>query len=365
MELTLLLVAAVLLLSYGVYRLKKQMTFWSDRNVPSSGFSLIKKRDYSVHLARSFQKLYHQFKGQFPIAGIYFFIKPVALAIDLELLKCIFVKDFQYFHDRGTYYNEKDDPLSAHLFNLQGNKWRNLRMKISPTFTSGKMKMMYPTMIAAGKQFSDYMIEKVGTGTDLELKDLLARFTTDVIGMCAFGIECNSMKDPNAQFRQMGRRHFELPRNRLKDSLCSIAPALSRFLGLRQNDPELSDFFMNVVRETVDYRVKNNVRRNDFMDLLIAMMKGETPRQDPLTFNEIAAQAFVFFVAGFETSSTTMTWALYELSINQDVQERGRKCVQDVLDKHKGEMSYEAMLEMTYIDQILNGEYSEHVAICT
>ncbi|XP_055642227.1 probable cytochrome P450 6a14 [Toxorhynchites rutilus septentrionalis] len=354
MDLAVLPVVVILLLTYLAYRLKTQITFWSDRNVPSTGVSLRQKRDYNVHIARSFQKLYHQFKGQFPIAGIYLYIKPVALAIDLELLKCIFVKDFQYFHDRGTYYNEKDDPLSAHLFNLQGTKWRNLRMKISPTFTSGKMKIMFPTMIAAGKQFGDYMNEKVGKGTELELKDLLARFTTDVIGMCAFGIECNSMKDPNAQFRQMGRRHFELPRNRLKDSVCSIAPRFARLLGLRQNDPELSDFFINVVRETVDYRVKNNVHRNDFMDLLIAMMKGDTSGQDPLTFNEIAAQAFVFFVAGFETSSTTMTWALYELSLDQDVQEKGRKCVQEVLDKHNGEMSYEAMLEMTYIDQILN-----------
>lgn len=353
MDVFLLLSAIALLVGYGLYRLRKQLTFWSDLNVPHNPVNFRQNADSSTHMARKFQEYYHKFKGQYPFAGMYLFTKPVALAIDLELLKCIFVKDFQYFHDRGTYYNEKDDPLSAHLFNLEGNKWRNLRMKISPTFTSGKMKIMYPTMIAAGRQFSDYMEEKVGKENELELKDLLARFTTDVIGMCAFGIDCNSMVDPDAQFRQMGRMHFETPRNRKKDTLCSVAPRLARFLGMKQIVPELSDFFLGVVRETIDYRVKNGVRRNDFMDLLIGMLTGSNTELGPLTFNEVAAQAFVFFVAGFETSSTTMTWALYELSVNQDIQDKGRKCVQDVLDKHNGELSYEAVMQMTYIDQIL------------
>ncbi|XP_062548385.1 probable cytochrome P450 6a14 [Armigeres subalbatus] len=353
MDAFLLITAIALLIGYGLHRLRQQINFWADRNVPHKPVDIRQNVSQSVHMARSLQDLYKKYKGKYPFAGTFLLIRPVAVAIDLELLKCIFVKDFQYFHDRGTYYNEKDDPLSAHLFNLTGNKWRNLRAKISPTFTSGKMKMMYPTMIAAGKQFSDYMHEKVGTTEELELKDLLARFTTDVIGMCAFGIECNSMKDPNAEFREKGRIHFEKPRNRKKDMVCQFSPKLARMLGLKLIFPELSDFFLGVVRETIDYRLKSGIRRNDFMDLLIGMLTGANEDLGPLTFNEVAAQAFVFFVAGFETSSTTMTWALYELSVNQDIQDKARKVVQDVLKKYNGELNYEATMEMTYIDQIL------------
>lgn len=85
---------------------------------------------------------------------------------------------------KGAYYNEDDDPLSAHLFALSGDKWHILRSKLTPTFTSGKMKFMYPTMIEVGKRFENHLFEIVQQCNELEMRELCARFTTDNIGIC-------------------------------------------------------------------------------------------------------------------------------------------------------------------------------------
>ena len=75
-----------------------------------------------------------------------------------------------------------------------------------------------------------------------------------------------------------------------------------------------------------------------------------------VTMDVIAAQAFVFFVAGFETSSTTMTFCLYELACNPDIQTRLRKEIDSVLSKYNGEMTYEAIHEIAYLDKVINGK---------
>lgn len=71
-------------------------------------------------------------------AGGYRFTSTMYFPVDNEIIRNIFQTDFDHFTDHGSYINERDDPMSGNLFNLEGAKWRNVRAKLSPTFTSGK-----------------------------------------------------------------------------------------------------------------------------------------------------------------------------------------------------------------------------------
>ncbi|CAD7079477.1 unnamed protein product [Hermetia illucens] len=342
---------------------KKKFSYWKDRGVnyveptfPLGNLSFRKAhfKDFIINV--------YQHKNKSPFVGAYILTKPIIIPTSLDLIQNILVKDFSNFHERGGYSNEVDDPLSAHMFSVDGEKWKSLRTKLSPTFTSGKMKFMFPTVVEVANRFNATLADIVKpTGSELEVRDLLARFTTDVIGSCAFGIECNSLKDPNSAFRYYGRKIFEdSPIGPATALLVLQFPDLARKLHVSLLRKEVSDFFMNTVRETIDYREKNNVKRNDFMNFLVQLKNGKSVDDESskeinkLTMEEIAAQAFLFFAAGFETSSTTMTYSLYELALNPDIQEKARQEIRNILAKHEGELSYEAVQEMTYIDQIIS-----------
>lgn len=92
-------------------------------------------------------------------AGFYFLTRPVYVPIDTEIIKRIFATEFTHFNDRGSFVNEKTDPLSANLFGLHGPKWKTLRAKLTPTFTSGKMKMMYFIMLESAKNMIRFIEE--------------------------------------------------------------------------------------------------------------------------------------------------------------------------------------------------------------
>lgn len=250
----------------------------------------------------------------------------------------------------------------ANLFSLDNPKWKTLRTKLTPTFTSGKMKMMFPTVCDVGKEFIETLTDEAGSAmnNEMEIKDILGRFTTDVIGRCAFGLDCNSLKDPNAEFRVKSRKVFDEPRNPVwKQIIINSFRETARKLHIKSISNDTSEFFMGIVKDTIAYREKNVINRNDFMHLLIQLknngMLEDGGKVGTITTEEIAAQAFIFFLAGFETSSTALTYCLYELSLKQDVQEKARQSVKAVMKNHENEFSYEAMMEMDYIENCING----------
>jgi cytochrome P450 family 6 len=255
---------------------RASFSYWKKRGVPTlkptPPFGDLSDAIFTEkNVQRVVNEFYKDFDGQ-KFGGIYSFATPSLLLRDPEIIKNVLVKDFDKFHSRGVLINEEKEPLQGHLFSLSGSKWRNLRAKVSPTFTSGKMKMMFPTLVECGKELQLCLEPLASKGEILEIKDLLARYSTDIIASCAFGIQCNSLKNPDAEFRVWGRKIFEPSlKTRLIRMVEFAFPSLLRLFRLRIIPDEVSNYFLNMVKNTVEYREKSGVKRNDFMDLMLQL----------------------------------------------------------------------------------------------
>jgi cytochrome P450 family 6 len=206
------------------------------------------------------------------------FEKPGFIFRDPDIIKDVLVKDFTSFHDRGIFTDEEFEPLSGHLAFLNGKKWRNLRAKLTPIFTSGKLKMMFQTLADCGQELRRILEESGRNEEIIEIKDILARYSTDIVSSCAFGIETNSLKNPDAEFRQWGRKAVKpLIKTSTARTLGMLIPSLINVLKLRTIDLDVSEYFLSMVQDTINFREYNNIKRNDFMQLLIQLKnRGKT-----------------------------------------------------------------------------------------
>lgn len=102
------------------------------------------------------KELYEQAKGTLCI-GFYLMDKPSLVIRDRELVKNILVKDFNYFSDRYASADSKDRLGYANLFFLRNPAWKVLRTKLTPIFTSGKLKKMYELMEVCVKNLDKYL----------------------------------------------------------------------------------------------------------------------------------------------------------------------------------------------------------------
>jgi cytochrome P450 family 6 len=253
---------------------RSSFTYWKKRKVPyvEPTFPFGNFQDvlfFRKSIGFLYRDMYRELEGE-KYGGVYTFSKPGFMFRDPDIIKNVLIKDFSSFHDRGFHMDEEHEPLSGHLFILPGKRWRNLRMKLTPTFTSGKIKIMFQTLVECGKEMGSILEETALKEETIEIKDILARYSTDVISSCAFGIQCNCLKNPDAEFRQWGRKIFlSSPKKSITGFLSALAPSVLSILKLRDLDQNVSKYFQSMVQDTVNYREKNGVKRNDFMQLLI------------------------------------------------------------------------------------------------
>lgn len=282
------------------------------------------------------------------------FFKPVVIIRDPELIKEIAVKHFENFSDHQSFIDEKIDPIfGKNVLSLKGDRWREMRSTLSPSFTSNKMKFMFELVSKCSKEFVDYLYEHPEFSSSMEAKDAFTRYTNDVISTVAFGISVNSMENRDNEFYKKGvdatkfGGFFRL----LKFFLFRINPRLTRMAGLSFLSRDTARFFRKVISETVRTRDEQNIVRPDMIHLLMQARDKDKPTHQ-MTIDDITAQAFIFFLAGFDTSSTLMCYVVHELALNLDMQERLRKEVDRFIEEGNGQISYEGLLKMEYMEMV-------------
>jgi cytochrome P450 family 6 len=289
--------------------------YWKNLNVPyfpSTPFLGTFKDTLmgKISIYEATVKVYNNpFVKNLPYYGIFMFHKPALIITEPELIKRIMVKDFQHFQNRHTTSHHKTDPIGYYnLFMIKNPLWKQLRARLTPFFATGKMKAMFYLVDKINKNLIKHIDSVVvdQKTPEIELKEMNACYTTDVIASCAFGVEANSIENPNGEFREAGRQIFDFSKFRrgCEQSAFFMWPETVPIFNFKLFSEKGCQFIKRMFTFVLNEREKSGEKRNDLIDAMLEIKKAQivTTKNEKgdLVFDDdvLTSQAGVFFTAG-------------------------------------------------------------------
>uniref|UniRef100_A0A1Y1L0G7 Cytochrome P450 n=1 Tax=Photinus pyralis TaxID=7054 RepID=A0A1Y1L0G7_PHOPY len=353
----------------------KRFSYWKNKGIPySKPIYFLGNFASNVFRIKSFETIVEECYKEFPksrYSGMYQFRIPVLLIRDPELVKQVTIKDFDVFPEHTRVIPLDAEPLfSKNLFNmLHDEGWHDMRATLSPTFTASKMRAVFTLMRQCSDQFVNYYKQSKGN-VSVDLKDAFTRFANDVIGTSAFGVTCDSLTHKNNEFYVMGKAltNFSGLRS-LRFFSYTISPFFSKLLRIRILNTKLEEFFKSLIRETLAIRTQKNIIRADMIQLLMEAQRNreqdgqQRHKKNSISDDDITAQALIFFLAGFEVTSTAMTFLAYELALNPEIQTKLYEEISTTLEENSGKITYEAVMSMKYLDRVVSESLRLHAPV--
>lgn len=266
-----------------IYLLVEQYNnIWEKKRVPclKKGFifgNVFPALTIKVSLGEFFKDLYWK-AGNNPYFGLYVTNKPALLIKDPAIIKHVLVKDFNYFMHRNFNVDEKVDPhANGNIFVNSSPRWKHIRTKLTPIFTTSKMKYMFSLMVEVAQDMSKKIANEKGSKDEMDVLELNSQYTTDIISSVVLGFKANSLIDPESIYRKFGRLPFEATKKRAFQFVTIfLTPALANLLRYAVFPMEITKLLQRTFDEMVRYREEKKVQRNDLIDLLVQLQEGNT-----------------------------------------------------------------------------------------
>jgi len=297
------------------------------------------------------QKIY-DFNQDAKYIGLYATTKPVLLFRDLELIKAILVKNFDIFINRPAFNEHDEHVLSQNVFALQNTKWRDIKKLLCFSFTSDKMRIMFNLMSKHAVDLAKFLSTLPADESDVNMKDIFSRYTNDVIALCNYGIKIDSIRDPTNKFLTCGKEITHMSTIRaIKYIFIRTFPKLGRMFGIKLLNNQEMKYFKTSIKNEIAFRDAEHITRPDMIQLMMNNRAKDGRIQ--LDVDDMIAQAYVFYFAGFETSSSMMSFIAYNIVANLSVQIKLRQEIDELLNESDGNVTYEAINQLKYLDAVV------------
>uniref|UniRef100_A0A7N6AWP7 unspecific monooxygenase n=1 Tax=Anabas testudineus TaxID=64144 RepID=A0A7N6AWP7_ANATE len=308
------LITLIFVYAYWPYGVFKRLGVPGPKPIPFFGTMLAYRKGFTNFDEECFKKY-----GK--IWGIFDGRQAVLCITDPAMIKTILIKEcYSLFTNRRNF--RLNGPLYDAVSIAEDDQWKRIRSVLSPSFTSGRLKEMFTIMKHHSANLISSMKKKADKDEPLELKEFFGPYSMDVVTSTAFSVDIDSLNNPSDPF------------------VANIKKMLK------------FDFFNPLFLLTYNQNCTCFQSRVDFLQLMIDSQK-DNEVEKGLNDHEILSQAMIFIFAGYETSSSALTFLSYNLATNPDVMKRLQQEI-DSTFPNKAPVEYQALMQMEYLDSVIN-----------
>ncbi|MFC9225302.1 bifunctional cytochrome P450/NADPH--P450 reductase [Streptomyces hygroscopicus] len=245
----------------------------------------------------------------------------------------------EFAHD-GLFTAYSDEP-----------NWAKAHDILMPAFALGSMRTYHPVMLRVARRLIEAWDRRCAAGTPVDVPDDMTRMTLDTIGLAGFGFDFGSFTrdEPHPFVDSLVRcLYWAMTRQ-------------SRTPGVDYTETDTAfradaDFMASVVDEVIAARTAPGAVPPENEDLL-GLMLGATHPSDGTTLDRanIRDQVITFLIAGHETTSGTLSFALYNLVKHPAALRLVQREVDELWgDDPDPEPTFEDIGRLRYTHQVLN-----------
>ncbi|KAK5899238.1 hypothetical protein CesoFtcFv8_008737 [Champsocephalus esox] len=321
--------------------------------IPFFGTMLAYKKGFTVFDENCFKKYGKTW-------GIFDGRQPVLCITDPAMIKTVLIKECY-----SLFTNRRNFRLNGELYDAvsiaEDDQWRRIRSVLSPSFTSGRLKEMFSIMKHHSANLLSSMKKKADKDEPLEMKEFFGPYSMDVVTSTAFSVDIDSLNNPSDPFvtniKKMLKFDFFNPVFLIVAFFPFMGPIFEK-LNFAFFPASVTDFFYAALQKIKTGREQSKQKsRVDFLQLMIDSQKthdsSKVEENKGLSDHEILSQAMIFLFAGYETSSSSLSFLAYNLAINPHIMKRLQEEV-DSTFPNKGPVEYQALMEMEYLDGVIN-----------
>ncbi|MFZ3561287.1 bifunctional cytochrome P450/NADPH--P450 reductase [Streptomyces sp. BH055] len=234
-------------------------------------------------------------------------------------------------------------------FNHEPN-WRKAHDVLMPAFSLGAMRGYHGTMLKVARSLIGKWDRLAGV-QPVDVPDDMTRLTFDTIGLCGFGYDFESFRrsDLHPFVEAMGRAlHFTQEKGESIPGSEFFKPKQAQ--QFRRDAELMTDLVDDVIRRR---RASGDTSTDDLLGMMLHTKDSVTG--EPLDDVNIRHQVITFLIAGHETTSGALSFALHYLTQHPEVLKRAQAEV-DALwgDTENPDPDYGDIGKLTYIRQVLN-----------